>query len=190
MTAGTDPVPSGARREELTALAAGTGKLVLDLGCGNGAFLAALARREPEWRVVGVEKKEYRVRQTRRRIAELENATVLHGDVVEVLRELPPASVERIYLLFNDPWPKRRHAVRRLVQREFAELLRTRLEPRGRIYFATDAEEYFVWSRDLLGCLGWRLEDWVVGESWPRTEFETRFVERGLMVYRFQANFA
>lgn len=190
MTAGTDPVPSEARREDLAALAAGAGKLVLDLGSGNGVFLAALARIEPGWHLVGVEKKVYRVRQTRRRIAELENATVLHGDVVEVLQELPPASVARIYLLFNDPWPKRRHAVRRLVQREFAELLRTRLEPQGRLFFATDAEEYFVWSQDILGRLGWRLEDWVVDESWPRTEFETRFVERGLKVYRFQATFA
>lgn len=190
MTAGTAPVPSVARRDELAVLVAGTGKLVLDLGCGNGVFLAALARIEPGWHVVGVEKKEYRVRQTQRRIAELENATVLQGDVVEVLRELPPASVARIYLLFNDPWPKRRHAVRRLVQREFAELLRTRLEQDGRLFFATDAEEYFAWSRDLLGRLGWRLENWVVDECWPRTEFETRFVERGLKVYRFLATFA
>lgn len=190
MTVGTDPAPSEACRGDLAALAFCVGKLVLDLGCGNGAFLAALARMEPGWHLVGVEKKEYRVRQTRRRIAELENATVLHGDVIEVLRYLPPASVARIYLLFNDPWPKRRHAVRRLVQREFAELLRTRLELGGRLFFATDAVEYYAWSRNLLERLGWRLGDWAVNEGWPRTEFETRFLERGLKVYRFQATFA
>ena len=90
--------------------------LVLDLGCGNGLFLTGLAACEPGWNILGIEKKEFRVRQARRRAGDLGNTRVLHGEVLEVLSSLPPGSVSRVYLLFSDPWPKRRHAVRRFVQ--------------------------------------------------------------------------
>lgn len=187
MADGAHSVPPGERREEVAALDQAAGELVLDLGCGNGLFLAGLAQMHPAWQVVGVEKKEYRVRQTRRRIAGLVNASVIHGEVVEVLRAIADASVLRIYLLFNDPWPKRRHAVRRLVQREFSALLKTKLREGGRLFFATDSAEYYLWSKEVWLHAGWYVDGWEVGPEWLRTEFETRFVERGLMVYRLQA---
>ena len=161
--------------------------LALDLGCGNGVFLAAFAAREPDLNVLGVETKSYRVRQARRRAEGLPNARVAEGDAEEVLRGLPPGSIARAYLLFSDPWPKRRHAVRRLVQAEFAALLRARLDPAGAFFFASDSADYTSRAREAFRAAGWAVENWVVAEDWPRTEFERRFLAEGLEVSRFRA---
>lgn len=162
--------------------------LVLDLGCGNGVFLSALAEREPDLNCLGIERKTYRVRQAQRRTESLPNTRVVHGEIVEVLREMPDTSIAAIYLLFSDPWPKRRHAVRRLVQKEFVELAGKKLVRNGVFFFASDSQEYFGWSRELFDGTGdWQVEEWIVPNGWPQTEFEQRFVSAGLNVWRFQA---
>ena len=161
--------------------------LVLDLGCGNGVFLAGLAAARPDWNVLGIDKKHYRVRQARRRAQNLDNARVVHGEAVEILSALPPESICRVYLLFSDPWPKRRHAVRRLVQDDFVSLVGSKLAPGGIFFFATDAIEYFVWAKERFGEAGWKLADWLLPEGWPPTEFEQRFMADGVPIGRFQA---
>jgi tRNA (guanine-N7-)-methyltransferase len=161
--------------------------LVLDLGCGNGVFLAGLAAARPAWNVLGIEKKDYRVRQAKRRAADLPNARIVHGEVSEVVSSLPARSLAAVYLLFNDPWPKRRHAVRRLVQNDFVALLATRLGPEGIFYFASDSAEYSDWAGDLFRSSGWKLQSWNLPPDWPMTEFEQRFVSAGVEIRRFQA---
>jgi tRNA (guanine-N7-)-methyltransferase len=161
--------------------------LALDLGCGNGVFLAALAARFPEWNCLGIEKKDYRVRQAKGRIRGTEHARVLHGEVTEVMRGLSPGCVGQVYLLFSDPWPKRRHAVRRLVQPGFASLLRFVLARDGVFFFASDSGEYARDAARVFREQGWMVENWVVPGDWPATEFEQRFRDRGMPVHRFQA---
>lgn len=161
--------------------------LVLDLGCGNGVFLAALARLQPGNNFLGIERKAYRVRQAERRIGALPNARVIQGDAEAVLKELAPASVSRIYLLFSDPWPKRRHAVRRLVQADFVSALGERLEPGGVFCFASDSAEYAEWAEGVFRAAGWSVRPWAVSGDWPRTEFEQRFASAGVEIRRFQA---
>ena len=161
--------------------------LVLDLGCGNGLFLAALAASEPGWNFLGIEKKDYRVRQAQRRSRDLPNARIVRGEVSEVMSDLPDASVSRVYLLFSDPWPKRRHGVRRLVQDDFVSLVGSKLAPGGTFFFASDAAEYCEWARDRFASAGWKLADWLLPEGWPPTEFEQRFVADGVQIGRFQA---
>jgi tRNA (guanine-N7-)-methyltransferase len=162
--------------------------LVLDLGCGNGVFLSALAAREASLNFLGVERKEYRVRQAERRCGGLDNARIFVGEVSEVLRMLPLRSVARAYLLFSDPWPKRRHAVRRVVQMDFVELLSTRLAAGGGLFFASDCAAYYRWAREMFASSGfWRVEPWVIPPDWPRTEFEQHFSTAGVPVSRFRA---
>ena len=161
--------------------------LVLDLGCGNGVFLAGLASLQPDWNVLGIEKKDYRVRQAQRRAGGLSNARVVNGEVSDVLSVLPEGSVARVYLLFSDPWPKRRHAVRRLVQPEFAALLGTRLRPDGVFFFASDSSEYADWAEGLFRAARWQVSPWHLPAGWPPTEFEQRFVSAGVQIRRFQA---
>jgi tRNA (guanine-N7-)-methyltransferase len=161
--------------------------LVLDLGCGNGVFLSGLSAARPDWNVLGIEKKGYRVRQARRRAENMGNARVVHGEVMEILSDLPSASIARVYLLFNDPWPKRRHAVRRLVQSEFASLLGSRLRADGIVFFASDSAEYAVWAEKIFCAGGWQISAWDLPPEWPPTEFEQRFVSSGVQIRRFQA---
>ena len=187
MPAGT-PVESVAPRDLLADVSFPEAQpLVLDLGCGNGVFLAGLAAARPDWNVLGIEKKDYRVRQATRRSADLPNARVVHGEVGEILKSLPKRSVAAVYLLFNDPWPKRRHAVRRLVQSEFVALLDARLEADGILYFASDSVEYAEWARSMFRSARWRAKSWDVPPGWPETEFEQRFVSAGVEIRRFQA---
>jgi tRNA (guanine-N7-)-methyltransferase len=161
--------------------------LVLDLGCGNGVFLAGLAAVQPGWNVLGIEKKDYRVRQARRRAADLPNVRVVNGEVSDVLAAMPEQSVERVYLLFSDPWPKRRHAVRRLVQPEFVALLAARLIADGTFFFASDSGEYADWAEDVFRAGRWNVSPWYLPADWPPTEFEQRFVSAGVSIRRFQA---
>ncbi|MBU3665768.1 MAG: tRNA (guanine(46)-N(7))-methyltransferase TrmB [Chthoniobacterales bacterium] len=161
--------------------------LALDLGCGNGVFLSGLAASQSGWNVLGIEKKEYRVHQARRRSGGSPNACVMQGDVVDVLQRLPGDSVAAAYLLFSDPWPKRRHAVRRLVQPEFAALLAARLQPGGIFFFASDSGEYAAWAEEIFRSGGWCPRTWAVPQGFPPTEFEQRFVSAGLNIWRFQA---
>jgi tRNA (guanine-N7-)-methyltransferase len=162
--------------------------LVLDLGCGNGVFLSGLSAARPDWNVLGIEKKGYRVRQARRRAENMGNARVVHGEVMEILSDLPSASIARVYLLFSDPWPKRRHAVRRLVQPELVTLLVSRLTSDGIFFFASDSAEYAAWAEDVFREGGWRISAWELPPAWPPTEFEQRFVAAGVSIRRFQAN--
>ena len=104
-----------------------------------------------------------------------------------MLRERPPASVSRVYLLFADPWPKRRHAVRRLVQADFISLLDACLEPDGVFCFASDSAEYAEWAGDAFREARWSVRPWEVPGGWPQTEFEQRFASAGVEVMRFQA---
>ena len=161
--------------------------LIIDLGCGNGLFLAALAASEPGWNVLGIEKKDYRVRQARRRSRDLPNARIVQGEVTEVLSTLPAASVSRVYLLFSDPWPKRRHAVRRLVQADFVALVGSKLEDGGSLFFASDSAEYADWAEEMFRAGGWQISPWHLPPEWPPTEFEQRFVSAGVQIRRFQA---
>ena len=162
--------------------------LVLDLGCGSGVFLAGLAAAQPGWNILGIEKKDYRVRQARRRAGGLGNARVMHGEVSDVLAALPAQSVARVFLLFSDPWPKRRHAVRRLVQPEFVTLLATRLAADGSFFFASDSPAYADGAEAIFRSGGWQVSPWQLPPDWPPTEFEQRFVSAGVQIRRFQAN--
>jgi len=141
----------------------------------------------PGWNVLGIEKKDYRVRQARRRAGDLANVRVVQGEVIDALAALPEASVARVYLLFSDPWPKRRHAVRRLVQPEFVALLASRLTAEGSFFFASDSGEYADWAEDVFRAGGWRVAAWELPPDWPATEFEQRFVSAGVQIRRFQA---
>ena len=90
--------------------------LHVDLGCGDGLFLCGLAQRMPDKNFLGIERLLNRVRTSARKVARLDNVRLLRMESSYAVRYLLPAeSVERFYLLFPDPWPKRRHHRRRIV---------------------------------------------------------------------------
>jgi tRNA (guanine-N7-)-methyltransferase len=120
--------------------------LEVDLGCGDGLFLAAAAAASSSRNFLGIERMPGRVRSACRRIeaAGLSNARVLEIEISYAVRHLlPAASVAVFHLLFPDPWPKRRHSPRRIFTGELLGSLHRALAPDGTLRIATDDTDYF-----------------------------------------------
>src|SRR4051812_6626980 len=112
----------------------------IDLGCGDGSFLAAMAQQNPERNFLGLERLLGRVRSACRKIAQagLQNARVVRIESSYAVAHLfPPQSVSIFYLLFPDPWPKRRHHSRRLVNEKFLDSIFRALGGDGLFVVAT-----------------------------------------------------
>ena len=121
--------------------------LVVELGFGRGEFLLGLAEASPTQAHVGVELSFKRSVKMARRLARrpLRNVRLVQGLAQQVVQEaLPDASVACFWINFPDPWPKKRHARRRLLQPELAAWLVRRLVPGGSLRIATDDEAYAV----------------------------------------------
>ena len=118
--------------------------LSLDIGCHRGDFLVALATENPQGNFLGIERQAGRVESTRRKITRLAlpNAWALEGNALEVLSQFPSAAIAALHILFPDPWPKRRHAGRRLLQPPFIEECIRTLVPGGLLRIATDDIAY------------------------------------------------
>jgi tRNA (guanine-N7-)-methyltransferase len=118
--------------------------LHIDLGCGDGSFICALAERMPERNFLGIERLLGRIRSAARKAATVGNVRLLRMENSYAVRYLLPAgSVETFYLLFPDPWPKRRHWRRRSVTAEFLPAISEALAENGRFLIATDHFNYF-----------------------------------------------
>jgi tRNA (guanine-N7-)-methyltransferase len=118
----------------------------VDLGCGDGAYLAALAEQDPDRNFLGIERLLGRVRSACQKIlhADLTNARILRVEIAYAVMHLfPTRSVEVFHLMFPDPWPKRRHSRRRVVTEDFLVSIHRALTPRGTLRIATDQTDYF-----------------------------------------------
>ena len=160
----------------------------IDLGSGPGQFLIGAARRYPDRNFLGVERLLGRVRKTRRQACRwgLQNARVLSFEIGYTLQYLLPAnSVRRLHLSFPDPWPKRRHHRRRLVDLDFFTAAHAALEPGGDLCIKTDHADYFTCMRKLAPDTPFRLaDDW--DDGYPTTDFEELFIAEGLPTYRLR----
>jgi tRNA (guanine-N7-)-methyltransferase len=119
--------------------------VTLEIGFGNGEHLLERARATPQRDFLGVEVHEPGVGHLLLAAAEaqLTNLRVFVRDAVEVLQQqIAPESLDEVQLLFPDPWPKKRHHKRRIIQPEFAQLVASRLGPEGRFHVATDWTPY------------------------------------------------
>ena len=156
---------------------------VLEIGFGMGETTAAIAAEHPEIDYLGVEVHTPGVGSLLKRIAELElrNVRVIRHDAVEVLEHMiAPASLDGVHVFFPDPWPKKRHHKRRLIQPPFVALLASRMKPGAYLHAATDWEEY---AQQILAVLSADpgLRNTADGfAARPETRPETKFERRGL----------
>jgi len=117
----------------------------LDLGCGNGSFTGALAKRYPESRILAADVMIGRLRKLVRRCERegIENMDILRCEARMLIgKMLPDASLDRIHLLCPDPWPKDRHRGHRLLASNFTALLHRVLKPEGIFHFSSDDSAY------------------------------------------------
>ncbi len=168
----------------------GTDQLIeVDLGSGPGKFLVESARRFPERNFLGIERLLGRVRKSCRTAATigLTNVRVLRLELDYAVRYLlPENSIWRFHLNFPDPWPKRRHHARRIVDDEFLHAIHRSLVECGELWIKTDHESYFqnikqVAARSEL----WNPLEWSE-EGYPRTDFEEQFLAEELPIYRLR----
>jgi tRNA (guanine-N7-)-methyltransferase len=157
--------------------------LHVDLGCGDGSFLCVLAQRMPCKNFLGIERLLGRIRSARRKAASLDNVRLLQIESFYAVRYLLPAeSVETFYLLFPDPWPKRRHHRRRLVKPDFLNSIHTTLRKDGVIYIATDHLDYFGKIKEVAELTpGFAIDDADV--DLPQSKFGLIFGQKGASIY-------
>jgi tRNA (guanine-N7-)-methyltransferase len=152
--------------------------LVLEIGSGMGETTARIARERPETDFIAVEVHGPGVGSLLKRIAQegLKNLRVIRHDALEVLQHMvADASLAGIHLFFPDPWPKKRHHKRRLVQSAFAALAARKLAPGGLLHVATDWEDYAAQIVEVL-----MAEPGLRRENGPHARPPTKFELRGL----------
>jgi len=180
-------IPYAAKLLDLTAAFRRTAPKFLEIGCGMGETTALIAANHPENDYLGIEVHVPGIGALMKEVAtrELTNLRVIQHDAVEVLRDMIPlASLSGIHIYFPDPWPKKRHHKRRLIQPAFTHELARRLIPGGYLHCATDWEDYAQQMRDVLSAeplLTHTTPDgFVARPAWrPQTKFETRGLKLG-----------
>ena len=162
----------------------------VEIGAGKGRFLLQLALDHPERSFLGVERAhKYHAmlchRAGRRGVT---NVRMLRTTAEDLLfRLLAPASVANLYVLFPDPWPKKRHHKRRLITPEVVDAMRRALEPGGRLFVKTDHPEYAGVIEDVLArASGWAVCDpTAVFSRLPLTGFEVKYLQEGRPIRAF-----
>ncbi len=163
---------------------------IMEIGFGMGETTAEVAARHPENDYLGVEVHTPGVGSLLKRIAAagLANVRVIQHDAVEVVEKMiAPGSLDAVHVFFPDPWPKKRHHKRRLIQPPFVALLASRLKAGAYLHVATDWESYAQQILEVLSAepsLVNTSEGFAPRPEWrPRTKFEARGVKLGHRVW-------
>lgn len=164
-------------------------KLFLEIGFGGGEHLAWQLAQHPE---AGFLAAEYFITGVASLLGQLPDGgagaplRLYIGDARDLLEALPAACLDRIFILFPDPWPKKRHHKRRLIQHATLDLLARVLKDGGELRFATDDADYLAWALERLSAhpdLVWQVsgpEDWRRrGADWPPTRYEEKALAAG-----------
>jgi tRNA (guanine-N7-)-methyltransferase len=165
-------------RKQLEEQLAGRSAITLEIGSGHGHFLTGYAAARPDRFCVGIDiiLDRWERSERKRGRAGLENLTFLRAEAREFVEALPPGVLlTEIFILFPDPWPKRRHHKNRIIQSEFLTTLALRCEAGSSLYFRTDHDEYFAAAREVIRSHAhWEIQP---GAPWPfelPTVFQTR----------------
>ena len=167
-----------------------SGPLHLEIGTGKGRFIMQLAQEHPEINYIGIEKYSSVLLRCLEKQEELQlqNLFFIRGDAELINTYFAEGEIEKIYLNFSDPWPKDRHARRRLTSGEFLARYDSFLAPSGHIEFKTDNQDLFTFSLEEIECSDvWHLDastrdlhnDPVMSRGNIMTEYEEKFSGMG-----------
>lgn len=174
------------------------GPLCIEIGMGKGRFIMDSAAAHPHTNFVGIERYSSVLLRALQKMEEhpLPNLKFICMDAAEIDTAFSTHEVSKIYLNFSDPWPKDRHARRRLTSRRFLALYEKILTPDGCIEFKTDNQELFSFSLEELKETGWSIDtstrdlhkDIVLNEGNIMTEYEEKFSSRGNPICKLTAS--
>ena len=167
----------------------------IEIGMGKGKFIHTMAKEHPQINYVGIEKYSSVLLRAIQKMEreELANLKFLRMDAEDIAQVFGPEEVERIYLNFSDPWPKDRHAKRRLPSREFLARYAVILKRGGRLEFKTDNRELFEFALGELEPAGWKAEaltydlhrDKILMQGNVMTEYEEKFSGLGNPICKY-----
>lgn len=159
---------------------------ILEIGPGNGKFLLWMAESNPQKLFIATEIRNMRYRKIAKKVEEgnLKNVVLIHGDARHCLPHLFEGQrLSEIYVLFPDPWPKRRHNKHRLLNGERIDLFHEILKKGGSVFIATDHAHYAEQIKKIFPEEKWRREE---GRSLYPTYFETKWKNLGREIFYFR----
>ena len=167
----------------------------IEIGMGKGRFIMDMAALHPNINYVGIEKYSSVLLRAIQKQEELQlpNVIFIRMDVEDITEVFDESEVGKIYLNFSDPWPKDRHAKRRLPSREFLKRYDKILKKDGVVEFKTDNEGLFTFARDEVEPAGWNIDaitydlhnDEVMNEGNVMTEYEEKFSSLGNPIFKY-----
>lgn len=167
----------------------------IEVGMGKGRFIYTLASMNPDINYVGIEKFSSVLLRAIQKMEEepLPNLRFIRMEAEEIADVFAKDEVDRIYLNFSDPWPKDRHAKRRLPSRQFLERYNSFLKTDGVIEFKTDNKDLFDFATEEVKEAGWRIDaitydlhnDMTMNEGNVMTEYEERFSSMGNPIFKY-----
>ncbi len=168
----------------------------IEVGMGKGKFILEMAKRNPKINYIGIEKYSSVLVRAVEKTEDFEgnNLRLIRMDAENIQDIFDEQEVSRIYLNFSDPWPKDRHAKRRLTSARFFERYQHILKSDGRVIFKTDNRELFDFSLEQVKEAGWILENYTYdlhhseyNEGNVMTEYEEKFSAKGNPICRLTA---
>jgi len=156
----------------------------IEIGFGMGEFLFQIASENPQEFFIGIEVHLPGVANLLQKLKEhpLNNLKIYHHDAIEILQKyIPNSCIDKIFLLFPDPWPKRKHHKRRIIQSDFIKLIRAKLKDKGYFYVATDIEDYANYINKITIING--LKPCSHLNIHPPTKFEQRGIKAGRKIW-------
>lgn len=169
----------------------------IEVGTGKGQFVTGMAKQNPHINYIGIEMYESVIITALDRLieADLPNLKLLDVDGAELMNYFEKGEVERVYLNFSDPWPKTRHAKRRLTHKTFLYLYESLMPDGGEVHFKTDNQGLFEFSLESFSEYGMLLTYVSLDlhnssfEGNVMTEYEEKFSAKGQRIYRSEARF-
>jgi tRNA (guanine-N7-)-methyltransferase len=170
---------------DLTGVFRNINPVIAEIGFGMGAATALIAGENPGKNYIGLEIHKPGIGRLLWEIERrsLSNIRIIEHDAAEVFQDMiPENSLEGIHIFFPDPWPKKRHHKRRLIQRPFTDCLASRLKPGGYFYMVSDWLDYAVWALSVLTSTPGMVnehENFAPPQSWrPMTSFERKGLDK------------
>ncbi|WP_409344603.1 tRNA (guanosine(46)-N7)-methyltransferase TrmB [Paenibacillus sp. MBLB4367] len=173
----------------------------VELGMGKGKFISEISRNNPQFNYIGVDMYDELMRKASEKAraahgveeGKLPNLAIALFNIEKLEDVFAPDELSRIYLNFSDPWPKKKHARRRLTHANFVNKYKSVLNAEGEIHFKTDSRTLFEFSLNSFADMGLRMRNIALDlhaeerrEDLVLTEYESKFIGRGMPIYRVE----